>query len=599
MKFSNPVRLLLLTILIILVIPTFVQTSPTQNADPVMMSYNPAPANRFHAPLSTMAVVAITNSTPSVQNQTPSTSQDNRSTTLKTIKQNSLRFLTDNTYFPQSETTIAVDPNNPNHVVGGFNDDKFFFCPLLPQDCGNTLVASISGFTTSIDGGQTVAKSNHLPGVNASSFGFSTQLVSWGDPSIASSIDGNFFYASLAIDPVGPIFGNGIMIAKSNNNLFDPNVSCATTIENPVSNPCWKAVFVNGNTNFPVFTFEDKDRITVDRDPSSQYYGSVYIGWDHFNPIGTSSSYLARCDNNLAKCTMLSRGRSVLSGGDPFVAWTTPVVDKNGNVHVAWCNFGTFITFGPVSCRVASSPPGGNSFSAPNDIFSYMGIGTTLPADTVIIGWATEQFRTAVGIISLASDTSSKSDNLYFTTQVCTSGHFYRFPYFIFPAADNPGDCGTSAVLIATSTDSGTTWTNPATLSDPAVNDQAFVTVDPQTGTVYVVYYTTQYDPFNHRIDVVASVSNNAGSNFHQQRITSVSDEPNSDPNMYNYLVPNGFGGSFTSPQYGDYFEATATRGTLWVLFTGNYAVEAGTFQTDPFLAVIGRNSQSIQSISV
>ena len=123
------------------------------------------------------------------------------------------------------------------------------------------------------------------------------------------------------------------------------------------------------------------------------------------------------------------------------------------------------------------------------------------------------------------------------------------------------------------------------------MNDQSYVTVDSQTGTVYVVYYTTQYDTFNHRIDVVASTSNTLGKTFSQQHITTVSNEPDSDPNMYDYIVRGGFGGSFTVPQYGDYFEATALGGTLWVLFTGNYAVEAGTFQTDPFLAVSRQSS--------
>ena len=84
-----------------------------------------------------------------------------------------------------------------------------------------------------------------------------------------------------------------------------------------------------------------------------------------------------------------------------------------------------------------------------------------------------------------------------------------------------------------------------------------------------MVYYTTQYDIFNHRIYVVASLSDNAGRTFRQQRITTVSDEPNSDPAMYNYIGGSGLGGSFTVPQFGDY-EATATSGTLWVLFTSD-----------------------------
>ena len=581
MRFSIAFKVLTIAFLGILAIPSFVQVGPIQKSSPLMVSYNPAPANNFHSPMSSIALLALMNATPSIHLSTSSNPQSNSPPNLKTIQQNALRFITDNSYFPQSETTIAVDPDNPDHIVGGFNDVKYFFCPFLPSDCGGSVSVSLSGFTTSVDGGKTVAKSSDIP--NISPF-----LVSWGDPSLAASTDGNFFYASLAINPGSPAFGNGIMIAKSNPNLFNATISCATLFSSQTFNPCWKTKFVFGGSPIFFFTLEDKDRIAVDRDPSSPYYGSVYIGWDHFYFDGTSSSFLARCDRDLGSCTMLSGGDvPLVSGSDPFVAWTTPAVDKRGNVYLAWCNFGTFTTFGPVNCKIASSAPGGASFTAPYSIVSYMGAGTTLPSDTVVLGWATEQFRVGLGLISIAPDLSPKSNNLYFTTFVCTSGHYYVFPPNVFPVDDNPGDCGQSAVLLTFSTNNGASWTSPTIVSRPAVNDQPYVTVDPLTGTVYVVYYTTQYDPFNHRIDVVASISNNAGQTFHQQRITSVSDEPNSDPNMYNYLFGGGFGSSFTVPQYGDYFEATSRNGILWVLFTGNYAVEHGTFQADPFLAVV------------
>ncbi len=578
----NRYKILALSILGFLLLPAFIDVTPSTANNPVMASYNPPPADEFHSPLSSMALAAVTSATPSLLATSTPETRSNRTSNLQTIKQNALRFIIDSSYFPQSETTIAVDPNNPSHVVGGFNDQKWFFCNPLPADCGNSTSTSLSGFTTSTDGGQTAAKTGDLPNLNLTN----RILTSWGDPSIAPTIDGNFFYASLALNPYSTFFGSGITIAKSNQNLFDPNVPCTTTGSELTVNPCWKTLFVGGTDIFPVLSVEDKDRIAVDRDPASPYYGSVYIGWDHFYPPGYSASYLTRCDNNLDTCTLISGGTApVLSGNDLFVSWTTPVVDKNGNVHVAWCNFGTITTFGPVNCRTATSPPGGTSFGPPTDILSYMGTGTTLPTDTVIIGWATEQFRVASGIISIAPDLSPKTNNLYFTTTVCTSGHYYAITTV---AEDNPGDCGESAVLFSRSTDGGTTWSTPTTLSNPAVNDQAYVTVDTQTGVVYDVYYTTQYDPFNHRTDVVASVSNNAGQKFHQERVTTVSDEPDSDPNMYDYFVLNGFGQSFTVPQYGDYFEATARAGTLYVLFTGNYQVEDGTFQTDPFLAIIG-----------
>jgi hypothetical protein len=528
-----------------------------------------------------MALVAVTGASPNIQSLAGSTSHSTDPSTLTSIQQNALRFINDSSYFPQSETTIAVDPANPDHILGGFNDAKYFLCPFLPADCAGSASVSLSGFTVSTDGGRSVAKSSDLPNPAG------TPLINWGDPSVAPSVDGNFFYASLAINHGSPIYGNGVMIAKSNSSLFSPNNSCATTISQPTENPCWKTFFVYGTPGFPSFRFEDKDRISVDRDPSSPYFGSVYVGWDDLSPFtGLSSSDLARCDGNLVSCTMLSGGsQPAVSGTDPFVAWTTPAVDKNGNVYVSWCNFGTYTTYGPVTCRIRSSTPGGTSFATTSNIISYMGTGTTLPTDTIVLGWATEQFRIAPGLISIVTDLSPKSNNLYFTTQVCTSGHYYAFSSSIVPGLppDNPGDCGQSAVIFSKSTDNGQTWSSPTTLSHPAVNDQPYVTVDTQTGTIYVVYYTTQYDRFNHRTDVVASASNNLGKTFAQQRVTSVSDEPNADPNMYVYF--SSFGGSFVVPEYGDYFEATAMGGRLWVLFTGNYAVEQGTFQTDPFLA--------------
>ena len=124
------------------------------------------------------------------------------------------------------------------------------------------------------------------------------------------------------------------------------------------------------------------------------------------------------------------------------------------------------------------------------------------------------------------------------------------------------------------------------TVSDPAVNVQPFVTVDQSNGEVHLVYYTTQFDPWNHRIDVVDSHSSNAGATWSTDRLTSVSDEPNSDPAYYNYLNANGFGGSWDVPQFGDYIQATAVNGHLWTLFTADYQSELGTLQADPFLVV-------------
>ena len=594
MTYAKTVFIITLSFLGLFMLPGFA-ASPRLPARPEMASYNPAPANKYHSPLSATTVLALSEALTNITGPTSAVAAASLASTPgqpgsdQSIRTNAIRFINDNSDFPQSETTIAVDPGNPNNIVMGYNDGRYFLCPILVAECAGPQPSSLSGFSVSIDGGKTVAKTGNLPDLLVNN----SRFAPTGDPSLTPTVDGNFFYATLLFNAFSPFFGNAILVAKSNANLFDPNISCATDPNNVYANACWNARIVYGNLGFPVLALEDKDRIAVNRDPSSPFFGSVYIGWDHFRFDGSSDSFVARCDNDLAGCVMLSGGtQPIISSPDRFVGWTTPTVDKNGNVHVAWCNFGTFFTLGPVDCRISSSPPGGQAFGPPVEILSYMGPGTMLPTGTSVVGWATEQFRVASGIISLAADLSPKTNNLYFTTIICTSGHFYVFPSFVGVAFDNPGLCGTSTAFLSMSADGGATWSSPKSLSKPAVNDQAYVTVDSFTGQVYVTYYTTQFDGFNHRIDVVVSSSNNGGQAFHQFRVTSVSNEPDSDPNMFDYLIPSGFGGSFLVPQFGDYFESTSIGGTLYVSFTANYSAEQGTLQTDPFLIVKGPGNQ-------
>ena len=553
------------------------------------VSFNPGPSHRFHAPVSAMGIGAINRSVnphggdaPHAASGAPAGNNGGSgSGGLSSIPlpRNIIRFNTDQSYISQSETTVSVDPGNTRHVVGGVNDGRMFFCPVLPaSDCPSGFTQSLSGFTTSANGGRSVTFSDDIPGLTVNG----DFLASWGDPMVAAAPGGNFYYSSLAISPTDT--SNGIQLSISNQKLWRNPASCTTPLVTPTVNPCWSTTFVFGFTGTSVATFEDKPMMAVDRDKNSPFYGDAYVGWDHFAADGTSSSYLARCNQRL-RCTMLSGGtQPVLSGSDPFVGFTTPVVGPTGNVYVTWCNFGTATTLTPIACRAASSGPGGTSFGAPSNILSTNG---------GLVGYATEQFRTT-NVPVLAVDTSRRttSGNLYFTIDVCTAGNY------IDVTASEPGNCGSSAVLFSRSTNGGKTWSAPASVSamaprrgsaiNPAdaVTAQPWVTVDPRTGEVDLLYYSSQFDRFDHRLDVVAAGSRNAGRSWNFGRITRTSIEPNSDPTYYDYTIANGFGGSFVVPQFGDYFQAVALNGRLWTSFNATYVVKLGTFQTDPFLAV-------------
>jgi hypothetical protein len=560
------------------------------------VSFNPGPANRFHAPVSAMGISAINNGAAHAADA-PNAGQPISGAVHAAaapaasgvssipLPSDIIRFNTDTSYITQSETTVAVDPADTNHVVGGVNDARMFVCPILPADCTSGYTNSLSGFTTSADGGHSVTFSDDIPGLTIGSATKATFLASWGDPNVAATVDGNFYFSSLAINPASQTNGNGIELAVSNGKLWSNPTSCTTPLSDSTANPCWSSQFVFGDTgNGTVATFEDKDMLAVDRDPSSKFYGDAYVGWDHFFADGTSSSYVARCTESL-KCTMLSGGpKKIISGGDQFVAFTTPVVDSHGNVYVTWCNFGTATTLTPIVCKETSSGPGGTSFGAPVTILSTNG---------GLNGYATEQFRTAnIPVLAVDNSPTATNGNLYFTIDACTKGNYYDVT-----APNTPGDCGASAVLFSSSTDGGATWSTPVDVSAAApsphaiapadaVTVQPWVTVDGATGEVDLAYYTSQFDPFDHRLDVEVAGSRDAGHSWSFSRLTPASIEPDSDPNYYDYTVPNGFGGGFIVPQFGDYFQAVALNGTLWTSFNATYTAEEGTFQTDPYLAV-------------
>ena len=556
--------------------------SPRTVTPEAAVSYNPGYAAKFHAPLSSMGLVALNNAPPRRANG------DSRPgpppTDVPSVPVNAVRFTTDTSYLPQTETTIAVDPSNTAHVVGGVNDFRWFYCsPPSSLPCPSGWTDSISGFTVSADGGRAVLKSDAIPSrteMVADRFGvFHPELmISWGDPSLAAGVHGEFFYASLSISESS--FANGIELAVSTANLFVPSNACTTPLGNPTTNPCWQTTMVYANRTVGALSFEDKELLAVDRDSSSPFYGDVYVSWDHFKPSNTTESWAARCTPALV-CTMISGGGTPpLSGSDLFPGFTTPAVGSDGAAHFTWCNYGTFTDLGPISCRVRSTAPNGGAFGATATIMGFEGAGTTFPAVNGILGLSTEQFRTD-SIGAVAVDTSSGSNNLYFTIAACTAGSYYDFY-----APHLPGNCSAASIFFSRSTDGGASWSFPTIISQSGQNVMPWVTVDPVNGNVVVAYFTTQFDAFNHRIDVVASVSVDRGVTFGSVRLTNVSDEPNADPGLFNYTAPSGSGGALFAPQFGDYLQAVALGGQIWVLFNGNYASELGTLQLDPWLVI-------------
>src|SRR5438445_4687092 len=165
---------------------------------------------------------------------------------------------------PHNETTIAVDPADPNHMVAGSND--FVVRPNVP-----TIGFLVSSFYTSTDGGATWFN-GHIP---------STGFNEAGDPGVAF----NSKFADVHFVQLGESLGLG-----SRGNVVS-GVQVSTSNDGGVT---WgKPVLVPRGTR----SFDDKPAIAVDNNPASSHYGRMYVSWTRFLLTGASPIYLAYSDD--------------------------------------------------------------------------------------------------------------------------------------------------------------------------------------------------------------------------------------------------------------------------------------------------------------
>jgi len=109
-----------------------------------LVSYNPAPGNRFHAPISSMGLGGLDEDHPDYIARVPlnlnppaTPGAPSGSSAMASVDVNAMRFIADGSYIPQSETTLGVTTSGgTTYVLGGVNDARFFFCSALPaSDC--------------------------------------------------------------------------------------------------------------------------------------------------------------------------------------------------------------------------------------------------------------------------------------------------------------------------------------------------------------------------------------------------------------------------------------------------------------------------------
>lgn len=362
---------------------------------------------------------------------------------------------------PHNETTIAVNPRDPNHAVGGYHSYQ------LIRTGQTTHVAIVGATSVTFDGGATWREV--IP--PQAPYQFS------GDPALAFDAAGRLYFANIADHE-----GDGGL------NFTLPSVIVTTSDDGGLTWSSPVTVAAGKNTAASPggpWVFQDKEFITADASLTSPFVNRAYVTWTSFQgafafvraPIVMSRSDGGQAWTAGAEISGFSPHCSAALFGQPnecdLNQFSVPTVAPGGRIYVGFENFNT-----PAENQylVVASTDGGATWNAPSRVDQIADINYPANVDgrNTLTGC---QFRVA-SPGNIAADPSDPAGMTVYATW-----------------ADNRNGTAkatNSDVFLARSSDGGLTWRT--TLLDRTRNDQFYpwVAVAPD-GRVDVGYMDRSY----------------------------------------------------------------------------------------------------------
>jgi hypothetical protein len=323
---------------------------------------------------------------------------------------------------PQNETSIAVDPNNPNRIVGGANDyvSRTWSCTVSGTPC-SALGEAASGTYFSNDGGSTWCCTStdpqHLgtiiPGINKLTGG---QYDAGGDPAVAFDSHGHVYYAGLGFDRTSA-----------------PNTVAVNRGTFSGGNLSWsQPTFINQTTS--PSTLNDKEWIAVDSHTGSPFRDRIYVTWTRFlfnahngNYVQSPIAFVSSSDGGATFTTP-----KLISGNVLYGQGSRPVVGPDGTLYVFWSGSTRLASLN--STYMVKSTDGGATWSQPVSISTVQ--NSHLLADTAFRNNSYPAAAAAPnGDLYVTWTTQTSNGSVAVFSKSTTGGSSWSNPVPVFPAA--------------------------------------------------------------------------------------------------------------------------------------------------------------------
>ncbi len=444
----------------------------------------------------------------------------------------------------QTETWITVNPADPNNLIASSNDsrlngqnNKYYMAAYYTTDGGKTWSGSQTPENPYIT-------TNVVKGIRATIFDpalfFDTQGRAYLAFGMTQSINGDYDEGD-----------NGVFVTYSDDK------GKTWTYGEPVS------LQNNGTSNQP---FEDKYLATADIGESSPYKDNLYITWTRFKQQG--GIYFARS---------LDRGETwegpfLMPGGNigSFQS-PVPVVGPEGNVYVAWRRENGDNTLAVVQ----TSKNGGQNWVSGSGVIaqSIRTSGTTNSA-TGRNELVDKQRMRISSYPAMAADHSN-------------AAHHGR----VYVVQSGKEAVGTPGIFMTYSDNGGQTWSQSKRIDGNKAGNDVFlpsVAVDPLTGTVGVLYYSSENDAATNKgVDAYIALSSDGGTTFNYVRLTAETffiDGPEDVSNQGNNFY------------WGDYTSMTAHGGRFFPCYWAPSTPQGGYFSLDVYTNLLSKGPRPVSN---